>query len=189
MWGEDLWAGVCRASCICWVQTCGLSKRWVAKISQAKGTNLIKLWNETRTAWRKTELDETGSCLHVFTWEGCCEAKQIEDQSVGGVWRRCLHNVPGIETGVWCSAFLPAAGSRWYQLFTKKMFEQASVNTQKNKKGRNVGAWQKIEQQFHYKMHGIQVKIYHVLLIIGAECFLQWKCCQPFLNSAEENVR
>lgn len=68
------------------------------------------------------------------------------------------------------SLLLEAGGISCLQ---KKMFEQASVNTQKNKKGRNVGAWQKIEQQFHYKMHGIQVKIYHVLLIIGAECFLQ----------------
>lgn len=80
-------------------------------------------------------------------------------------------------------------------VYKKKKFEQASVNTQKNKKGRNVElswAWQKIEQQFHYKMHNIQVirvKIYHVLLIIGAEYFLQWKCCQPFLNSTEEDVR
>lgn len=31
------------------------------------------------------EPDETRSCLCVLTREGCCEAKQIEDRSVGGV--------------------------------------------------------------------------------------------------------
>lgn len=74
------------------------------------------------------------------------------------------------------SLLLEAGGISCLQ---KKKFEQASVNTPKNKKGRNVElswAWQKVEQQFHYKMHNIQVirvKIYHVLLIIGAEYFLQ----------------
>lgn len=52
-------------------------------------------------------------------------------------------------------ALVPAAGSRWYQLFAKKKKKEGfnrlrSVDTKWNKKGENVKfsrAWQKIEQQ------------------------------------------
>lgn len=135
------------------------------------------------------ELDETWSCLCVFTPEGCCEAKQIEDRSVGGVWRRHLRNVTGIEMGAWCSALVPAAGSSWYWLFGKKKkgkvltgFGQSILNgTKKDVLEGLAEDW--IANNSIWKCLELKL-ILRDISYIGTVCFLaQWKCYRPFLNT------